>query len=151
MALGVVRRAFEQAGTAVAAFVIRAAQDFAGAGYEQSLAWLDALGSSVDIDQLMPIADQLPKDSLALLVHGAKITTTIVDGLREKVEAGEWGRLPNLAAYSSNLAVRLGALGDKDAAVGHAHTASELFANLPKATPTTVPISPWPSTPWPQA
>ena len=99
---GVVRRAFEQIGTAVAAFVIRTAQDFAGAGYEQPLAWLDALGSSVDIDQLMPIADQLPQDSLALLVHGAKITMTIVDGLREKVEAGERGRLPKLAAYTQS-------------------------------------------------
>ena len=68
----VVMRAFEQKGGPVAAFVIRAAQDFAGTAETDEdeelqrrcnapLAWLDALGSSVDIDQLMPIADQLPK------------------------------------------------------------------------------------------
>ncbi len=64
----VVVRAYGQAGPAVAAFVIRTAQDFAAAGYEQPLAWLDALGSSVDVDQLMMIADQLPLAALVAVL-----------------------------------------------------------------------------------
>jgi hypothetical protein len=62
-ASAVVLRAFAQAGQQVAGTVIRTAQDFAAAGYEQPLEWLDALGSSVDVDQLMMIADELPQTS----------------------------------------------------------------------------------------
>ena len=62
--------------------------------------------------------------SLALLVHGARITAKIVDGLRAMVEAGELQRLPNLAIYSSHLAVRLGAIGEKEAALAHAQAAA---------------------------
>ena len=39
----VVARAYGQAGTSVAAFVIRTAQDFTAAGYREPLAWLDVL------------------------------------------------------------------------------------------------------------
>ncbi len=63
---GVAIRAFDQVAAPVAAFVIRTAQDFAGAGYEAPLAWLDALigRDGVDLDQLMLLADTLPQTRL---------------------------------------------------------------------------------------
>jgi hypothetical protein len=130
-------RAFSQAGQQVAASVIRTAQDFAGARYKQPLAWLEALTEhrAVGLDQLMIIANQLPEDSLALLAHGAKITRTITDGLREKVEAGAHHHLANLAVCSSNLAVRLGALGDREAALGPAKEAVDLYGALAAQAP----------------
>ena len=69
-----VRRAFGHAGRHVVATLIRTAQDFAGAGYEQPLAWVDALGSSVDLDQMMMIGDQFRKTTLALLTQGRELT-----------------------------------------------------------------------------
>jgi tetratricopeptide (TPR) repeat protein len=131
----VVRRAFAQVGQGVAATVIRTAQDFADAGNQQPLEWLSALGGSVDLDQLMLVADQLPDRSLALLSVSARIMSTIVGSLRHELKAGKDYRRRGLAVHSSHLAVRLGALGYKEAAVDHAQLASTLLRELATRAP----------------
>jgi tetratricopeptide (TPR) repeat protein len=115
--------------------VIRINQDFAGAGHEQPLDWLDALASSVDLDQLMMIANELPQASLALLVHSTKITATVVEILRAKVEAGESHRLPDLASALNNLATRLSNVGQREAALAAAKEAADIYRELAARAP----------------
>ena len=132
---GAVCRAFAAAGQRVAATVIRSAQDFAGAGEEAPLAWLDALGSSVDVDQLMIIADELPASTLALREQGARIFGTIADALRDEVEQGRSSRLPSLATALNNLANRLSDLGRREEALAAAEEAVRLYRALAAARP----------------
>jgi hypothetical protein len=117
-----VRRAFEQAGQQVAATVVRTAQDFAGAGYEEPLLWLDALveREEVEVEQLMLIADTLPQTSLALLERALRVTQRLVDRLREAVAGGKGHWLPGLANWSSGLASRLHASGYRQQAIAPA-------------------------------
>ena len=98
-----VLRAFEQTGTQVAATVIRTAQDFVGAGHLKPLQWLDGLieRDSVDVDQLMLIANTLPQTSLALAEHGTRIYRTVAAALRHEVREGKGHRLPSLARPST--------------------------------------------------
>ena len=76
----VVARAYGQAGTSVAAFVIRAAQDFDGCRLQRAA----RLARHVDRsrlgrrDQLMLIADALPDSSFALMEHAARLAQKIV-------------------------------------------------------------------------
>jgi tetratricopeptide (TPR) repeat protein len=134
-----IQRAFEQAGQPVAATVIRTAQDFTGAGYEQPLAWLDELieRGSVDVDQLVLLANTLPENSFALAEHAARLTQKIVAFLRDAVAAGELHRLPALATALSNLGVRLREVGQHQEALGPAKEAvairRELAAKAPDA------------------
>jgi tetratricopeptide (TPR) repeat protein len=135
----VVARAYGQAGTSVAGFVIRTAQDFTAAGYEQPLAWLDTLigRGSVAVDQLMLLADTLPESSFALMEHAARLTQKIAVLLRDAVAAGEAHRLPVLATALNNLGVRLSEVGQRQEALGPAQEAvaigRELAAKAPNA------------------
>ncbi len=117
--------------------MIRTAQDFVGAGYEQPLAWLDALGSSVDVDQLMMIANELPQTSLALARHAVRIHGAIAQSLVEEIDQGRTERIPSLAAAYNNLAIRLSEVGQREAALAPAQEAvaicRELAAKAPDA------------------
>ena len=151
-ASAVVLRAFAQAGQQVAGTVIRTAQDFVGAGYEQPLAWLDALGSSVDVDQLMMIADELPQTSLALARHAVRISRHDRREPGEEVDQGRTERIPSLAAAYNNLAIRLSEVGQREAALAPAKEAVASAASWRPRRP--MPIGPiWlrPSTTWPIA
>ncbi len=134
---GVVIRAFAQVGAPVAAFVIRTAQDFAGAGYDAPLAWLDALigRDEVDLDQLMLLADTLPQNSLALLEHAARLTEKLTNRLRDTVKAGDAHRLPALAGCLNNLGMRLSALGQHQAALAPARESADLCRTLAAQAP----------------
>ena len=127
-----IQRAFEQAGQPVAATVIRTAQDFTAAGYEQPLAWLDELieRGSVDVDQLVLLANTLPETSFALAEHAARLTQKIVAFLRDAVAAGELHRLPTLATALSNLGVRLREVGQHQEALGPAKEAVAIRREL---------------------
>ncbi len=132
-----VLRAFGQAGQPVGATIIRTAQDFAGAGHQAPLAWLDALivREEIDLDQLMLLADTLPQTSFALLKHAARVTERITDRLREAVERGDAHRLPVLAAALNNLGVRLSAVGQREAALAPAQEAADLYRELAAKAP----------------
>jgi tetratricopeptide (TPR) repeat protein len=138
----VVLRAFGQLGAPVAAFVIRTAQDFAGAGYEQPLAWLDALieGGAVDTDQLWLIADELPgpsrsQSSLALARHSVRIFDRIANMLAEETKQGRAERIPGLALAYNNLALSLSEVGQREAALAPAKKAAELYRDLAARAP----------------
>ena len=132
-----VRRAFEQAGQPAAATTIRTAQDFAAAGYEQPLAWLDTLieRGSVDVEQLMLLTDTLPENSFALMEHAARLTEKVAALLRDAVAAGEAHRLPALAAALNNLGIRMSELGRREAALGPAEEAVKIRRKLAAANP----------------
>ena len=130
-----VLRAFAQAGQQVAGTVIRTAQDFVGAGYEQPLVWLDALGSSVDVDQLMMIANELPQTSLALARHAVRIHGAIAQNLAEEIEQGRTERIPSLATAYNTLAIRLSAVGQREAALAPAKEAAALYRELAAKAP----------------
>jgi tetratricopeptide (TPR) repeat protein len=139
---GVVRRAFEHVGTAVAAFVIRTAQDFVAAGYEQPLVWLDALleRDAVDIDQLMMIADELPgpsrsQSSLALGSHTARIFGVIAEMLSDEIRQGRLERRPALAVTYNNLANSLSGIGQQAAALAPAQEAADIYRELAAQAP----------------
>jgi tetratricopeptide (TPR) repeat protein len=131
----VVQRAFGQIGAPVATFVIRTAQDFVGAGYEQPLEWLDGLGSSVDVDQLMMIADELPRTSLALANHAVRIHGAIAQSLTEEVGQGRTERVPSLAGAYNNLASSLSAVGRCEAALAPAQEAVTIRRKLAAEAP----------------
>ena len=132
-----VRRAFAQAGQPVAATIIRTAQDFAGAGHQAPLAWLDVLidRDGVDLDQLMLLADTLPRTSSALLEHAVRLTERVTDQLRDAVTKGDRHRLPALARYLSNLGVRLSAVGQRQAALAPAQEAVAIRRALAASAP----------------
>ena len=115
--------------------MIRTAQDFVGAGYEQPLDWLDALGSSVDVDQLMMIANQLPQTSLALATHAVRILGTIAQSLAEEIDQGRTERIPSLATAYNNLATRLSEVGQREAALAPAKEAADLYRELAAKAP----------------
>jgi tetratricopeptide (TPR) repeat protein len=133
----VVVRAYAQAGTSVAAFVIRTAQDFTAAGHEQPLAWLDRLiqRGEVDVEQLMLLSDTLPESSFALLKHAARLAEKIAELLRDAVAAGEPHRLPVLASALGNLGVRLSEVGQRQEALGPAKEAADLYRELAAKAP----------------
>jgi tetratricopeptide (TPR) repeat protein len=133
----VVARAYRQAGASVAAFVIRAAQDFTAAGYKEPLAWLDTLieRGSIDVEQLILLTDTLPESSFALAEHAARLTQKVVALLRDAVAAGEPQLLPVLATALSNLGVRLSAVGQRQEALGPAQEAADLYHELAAKAP----------------
>jgi tetratricopeptide (TPR) repeat protein len=134
---GTIERAFARTGQQVVATLIRTAQDFAGAGHDQPLAWLDALieRESVDVDQLMLVAGTLPERSFALMEHAARLTQKVVALLRDAVAAGESHRLPVLAIWLGNLGVRLSAVGQRQEALGPAREAADLYRELAAKAP----------------
>jgi len=125
----VVCRAFALAGQPVAATVVRTAQDFAGGGHAAPLAWFDALveRDEVSLDQLMLLADTLPKTSFALLQHAVRLTLMVANCLRDAEARGEAHRLPLLAAALNNLGLRLGAVGRRSDALAPAKEAVEIY------------------------
>ena len=122
-----VRRAFEQAGQPAAATTDPHRAGLHSGRLQQPLAWLDTLmeRGSVDVEQLMLIADTLPESSFALMEHAARLTQKVAALLRDAVAAGEPQRLPALAAALNNLAIRLSEVGRRQAALGPAEEAAD--------------------------
>jgi hypothetical protein len=114
----------------VSAVLVRTAQDFAAAGRDEPVRWLESLAatSDADVDALMQIADALPDQTLALRELAARLTGRITDALRTAVVASEAqdnadGResllaLRGLLATSlNNLGARLSDLGRREEAL----------------------------------
>ena len=151
----VVERAFARSGQQVAATLIRAAQDFAGAGHDQPVAWLTALIEREPRDPvaLLTIADAMPEHSVALAALAAKLRNSITDILRELATADADRSLPLLATSLAELSIRLSevgqrqeALGPAQEAVGHPPRAGGQGARCLSARSRR-----WPSTTWPIA
>jgi tetratricopeptide (TPR) repeat protein len=128
----VVVRAFDLAGPEVAASISRTTQDFAEAGHVASLEWLDALieRESIDVGQLMLIADVLPQTSLALAQHGVRIHQTVAGTLQEEVRGGNTHRLPSLGVALNKLANYLSEVGQDREALASARRAANLYRAL---------------------
>ncbi|MGD0764155.1 MAG: tetratricopeptide repeat protein [Roseiarcus sp.] len=127
----------------VSAVVVRAAQDFAAAGRDEPVRWLQGLAatSEADVGALMKIADELPVQTLALRELAARLTGRITDMMRAAVAAVEAqdsadGRGASLALHGllatslSNLGVRLGALGRREDALAATQEAVEILRRL---------------------
>lgn len=128
----VVLRAFGMAGGRVAATVIRTAQDYAFAGDETPLAWLDHLAQAgaVNLSILMEIADQLPLNTLVLRERAVAILSTIVTQARQLIADGNDtdGTRSLLATSLNNVANHLSELGQREAALAAAQEAVSLLA-----------------------
>jgi tetratricopeptide (TPR) repeat protein len=127
----------------VSAVVVRAAQDFAVAGRDEPVRWLESLAATADADvgALMQIANALPSQTLALRELAARLTGRITDALRTAVVASEAqenadGResllaLRGLLATSlNNLGNRLSNLGRREEALAAAREAVEIRRRL---------------------
>ena len=120
----------------VSATLMRAAQDFAAAGYAQPIRWLEGLAGARegDLDALIEIARALPNSTLSLRVLAAELTDRIVRLLRESAAAGT-GESPvelrSLYAGSlNNLGNRLSDLGRREGALAAAQEATDLYRRL---------------------
>ena len=135
----VVLRAFGMAGGRVAATVIRTAQDYAFAGDETPLAWLDHLAQAgaVNLSILMEIADQLPLNTLVLRERAVAILSTIVTQARQLIADGNDtdGTRSLLATSLNNVANHLSELGQREAALAAAQEAVQLYRPLAAARP----------------
>ncbi len=128
----IVERAFVRAGQPVVATVIRTAQDHAdGDADHRSVAWLDRLaGLTDDPFALMEIARELPAQTLALRERAAEIQGKIASGLAERSVRDDVELRPMLAAARNDEAIRLSAVGDREAALSAAREAADLYRAL---------------------
>jgi tetratricopeptide (TPR) repeat protein len=126
-----VERAFRRSGPAVIANVIRTAQDHAqGEASHASVAWLQHLADLTDDPfALMAIGYALPKETLALRERATEISRRIAAGLAD-LAAAEPDVKPLHAGWTSNLAVRLSDLGEREAALAAAREAADLYRTL---------------------
>ena len=115
---------------------MRAAQDFAAAGYAEPIRWLEGLAGAreADLGALIEIADALPNYTLSLRVLAAELTDRIVRLLRESSAAGTGEFLLELrslyAGWLNNLGNRLSDLGRREDALAAAHEATDLYRRL---------------------
>jgi tetratricopeptide (TPR) repeat protein len=127
----------------VSAVVVRAAQDFAAAGRDEPVRWLESLTatSDADVGALMQIANVLPGQTLALRELAARLMRRIADMLRAAVAASAAqddaaGREESpalhwlLATSLNNLGERLSALGRREDALAATREASEIYRRL---------------------
>jgi tetratricopeptide (TPR) repeat protein len=134
------------AGTAldrVSQIVVRAAQDFAAAGRDEPVRWLDALAqaSEAAVGALMQIAGQLPAQTLVLRELAVDLTRRIVDRLRtvagselEREDVAE-AELHLLAGSLNNLGTGLSGLGRREEALAAAQEAVAIRRRLAAARP----------------
>ena len=125
---------------AASATLVRAAQDFAGAGRLEPVAWLDALAESPDIDlgALMEIANALPNETSALREPAVRLFEKILKNSVElQKNSPEADLRPMVSSTLNNLGIRLRALGRHEDAVKAAEESvairSRLAAERPDA------------------
>jgi tetratricopeptide (TPR) repeat protein len=131
-----VLRAMARVRQPVLTSVIRTAQDYAGEGHSQPLAWLDGITRSgqANVGSLVEIAEALPPSTLVLRERAAAITESIVGLLRQSLVADGSEEAvtakSNLARWLNHLANRLSALGLREEALVAAREAADLFREL---------------------
>ena len=123
-----IQRACNRAGQQAAATIIRTAQDFAPAGYEAPLTWLDSLINRVPADrhELMMIADALPEASVALAPLAVKLQTIITKFSAERRQEEPHDHASSLL----RLAARLSQVGRFEEALAAAKEAADLYRAL---------------------
>jgi tetratricopeptide (TPR) repeat protein len=127
----------------VSAVLARAAQDFAAAGRDEPVRWLENLAatSDADVGALMQIADELPDQTLALRELAARLTGRITDAFRAAIAAFEahdydgdrktsFALQGLLATSVNNLGGRFSALGRREGALAATREATEMFRRL---------------------
>jgi len=127
----------------VSQIVVRTAQDFAAAGHDEPVRWLDALAqaSEADVGALMQIADQLPAETPVLRELAVALTRRIVDRLRtlagsELERPGVVNAALHLLALSlNNLGARLSDLGRHEEALTATQEAVDIRRRLAAARP----------------
>ncbi len=122
--------------------LIRACQNYAPAGREEPLRWLEAvfqdreIGSADDVLVLIEVANSLPADTLALRAFAARMFATIVQIARAQgAGPADHPRTPVLAVGLNNLAHRFSALGRREEALAAAEEAVTLRRALAAARP----------------
>ena len=136
VAQGVVRRASELPGQAVANTLIRCAQDFGGAEGRVALQSLQSLEDDEnDPTALAALLNRLPESSIALREFAAGLSQRIVATL-----SGD-DRSPEARAFMArslgDLAVRLSEVGDREGALAPAREAVEIRRELAAENPET--------------
>jgi len=131
-----VERAWRRAAGTVIATLVRIAQDYAdGDKAHRSVIWLGHLMDGIGgLPSLSAFADAMPPDALALRELAAIAQDRVADGL---AEAGRTvpDVLPRLARARAVQAVRLSALGRREAAVASAEEAVTLYCDLASQRP----------------
>lgn len=132
--VGIVERAFKQAGQPVAVFIGRCGLDYP----DESLApkWLEGLAENVwdKADELAVLAYTLPKQSLIFRELAVNLYTQIVDLQRSDYKEDDHF-LYRFAASLNNLANRLSDMGEKEPALSAAKEAVEVYQRLAKKMP----------------
>ncbi len=128
---GIVTRAWERAGARVVATLVRTAQDHAhGNALHPSVMWLGKLVDRIeDFSTLQALVAELPLDTLALRELAATLQTRTAEAIAIRAKDDLESR-PVLAVELNNLAVRLAALGRREAALAAAEEAASLYREL---------------------
>jgi len=145
----IVRRAYALGPDGAAQSLVRLVQDFAYALEErgatedekaagrQVMGWLLTLTREIeDAEQLEPLAEALPSNTTILREIAAELTARIAAFYRREAERNNhWTVVDRAAGWTNNLAVRLGALGRREAALEAAEEAVRLRRDLAAARP----------------
>ncbi len=119
--------------------LVRAAQDFAAAGHDEPVRWLYAMAQATEADlgALIVIAEQLPKETIALCELALDLTRSIVDRLRIVAIVGEAAEAahPLLSAWLSDLGNRLSHVGSREEALAASQEAVDIRRRLVQTRP----------------
>ncbi|MGH6803293.1 MAG: tetratricopeptide repeat protein, partial [Methyloceanibacter sp.] len=144
-----VRRAYDLGQEAAAHVLVRVVQDFAYALEDKSatkaekaagqmvMTWLLTLGRNLkDPVQMIALVAALPFETIILREAAVELTQRLADLFRQEAEANNApGAVSNAAAWSSNLALRLRALGRREKALDAAEEGVRLYRALAAADP----------------
>jgi tetratricopeptide (TPR) repeat protein len=132
-----VRRVAATARPRVIQTLVRTAQDFAAAGRDEPVRWLESLSRARDIDLgvLMEIANELPAETLALRELAADLAQQIVGRLRTRLaertsEATDEQGQADLAGSLNDLGVRLSGLGWHEEALAASQEAVDIIRRV---------------------
>jgi tetratricopeptide (TPR) repeat protein len=130
--LNCVQRVSDTALSRVTQTLVRTAQDFAAAGHDEPVRWLNSLSQAIDTDlgALVEIADQLPRQTLALRELAADLQKRIADQLRAAL-----GMDVALAGALTNLGVRFFDLGRLEEALAASQESIEILRRFAQSRP----------------
>ena len=117
--------------------VIQTVQDFAPFDEPLPLEWAEALvkAGEADLAVLFAIHKALPLQLLALRPMAVRVALRLVDALRSAREAGGESGQSMLASALNNLSVRLGEMGQREAALKSIAEAVGIRRNLASSNP----------------
>src|SRR5262249_20922705 len=135
--LGCLRRASGTARSRVCQTLVRTAQDFAAAGRDEPVRWLESLSRATDTDlrAVMAIAAELPHQTLVLRELAADLARQMVVQTRarfaEPAEADADGLGQAILASSLLvLGMRISAIGRREEALDVSREATDIYRRL---------------------